>query len=158
MENPASEWKLPWEGGCRCGKVRLRITLPPLLTMACHCTGCQRMSSSAFSLSMAIPTPGFELLSGEPVVGGLHGPTQHMFCGYCMTWMFTRPEGMDFFVNVRPSMLDDWSWFVPFIETYAEAKRPWATTSAVHSFAQFPEMSAYEGLTREFAAKGARPR
>jgi hypothetical protein len=43
------------EGGCRCGRVRLKITKRPLLTMACHCTGCQRMSSSAFSLSAAIP-------------------------------------------------------------------------------------------------------
>jgi hypothetical protein len=158
MEKSASEWKLPWDGGCRCGKVRLRVTQPPLLSMACHCTGCQRMSSSAFSLSLAVPTAGFELLSGEPVVGGLHGPSKHMFCGYCMTWMFTRPEGLDFFVNLRPSMLDDRSWFVPYIETYTDEKLPWATTSAVHSFAKLPEMSAFEGLIREFAAKGARPR
>ncbi len=116
------------------------------------------MSSSAFSLSLAVPTPGFHVLSGEPVVGGLHGPSKHMFCGYCMTWMFTRPEGMDFFVNLRPTMLDDRSWFVPFIETFTDEKLPWATTSAVHSFPKFPEMSAYEGLVQEFAAKGARPR
>ena len=35
---------LPLEGGCRCGQVRLKISAPPLLTMACHCTGCQKMS------------------------------------------------------------------------------------------------------------------
>ncbi len=29
------DWKLPWEGGCRCGNVRLRVTAPPLLAMAC---------------------------------------------------------------------------------------------------------------------------
>lgn len=117
------------------------------------------MSSSAFSLSLAVPTPGFQILAGEPVVGGLHGPSKHMFCGYCMTWMFTRPEGMEeMFVNVRPTMLDDPSWFVPYIETYTDEKLPWVTTPAVHSFAKFPEMSAYEPLIREFAAKGARPR
>ena len=116
------------------------------------------MSSSAFSLSLAVPTPGFHIPSGEPVVGGLHGPSKHMFCGYCMTWMFTRPEGMDFFVNLRPTMLDDPSWFVPYIETYTEEKLPWAATPAVHSFAKVPELSAYEGLINEFAAKGARPK
>jgi len=31
---------------------------------ACHCTGCQRMSASAFSLSLAIPAPGFEAFAG----------------------------------------------------------------------------------------------
>ena len=66
--------KLPMEGGCRCGRVRLRIAKAPLLTMACHCTGCQRMSSSAFSLTAAIPSDGFEVTQGETVMGGLHGP------------------------------------------------------------------------------------
>jgi predicted ABC-type ATPase len=66
----SSDWQLPWEGGCRCGQVRLRITAPPLLSMACHCTGCQTMSASAFSLSLAIPTQGFEVVAGEPVIGG----------------------------------------------------------------------------------------
>ena len=30
------DWKLPWEGGCRCGEVRFRVTAPPLLSAACH--------------------------------------------------------------------------------------------------------------------------
>lgn len=158
MDDDRSGWKLPWEGGCRCGRVRIRITAPPLLAMACHCTGCQRMSSSAFSLSLAIPSDGFHVVAGEPVVGGLHGAAKHMFCGHCMTWMFTRPEGMDSFVNLRPTMLDDASWFSPFIETYTSEKLPWATTPAVHSFERFPEMSAYEALVRDYAERGARPR
>ena len=45
-------------GGCRCAQVRFSISAPPLLTMACHCTGCQKMTASAFSLSAAIPANG----------------------------------------------------------------------------------------------------
>jgi hypothetical protein len=126
--------------------------------MVCHCTGCQKMSSSAFSSSLAIPSAGFQILSGQPVVGGLHGPSKHMFCDFCMTWMFTRPEGLDAFVNLRPSMLDDASWFVPFIDTYTEEKLPWAQTPAVHSFPRVPEVTAYGGLISAFAASGARPK
>lgn len=136
----------------------MRITLPPLLSMACHCTGCQRMSASAFSLTLSVPTPGFQLLTGEPVVGGLHGPSRHLFCGHCMTWMFTRPEGMDAFVNLRPSVLDDRTWFEPFIETYVSEKLPWASTPAVHSFSKFPDPGDYERLLSGFATAGARPK
>ncbi|WP_421931977.1 GFA family protein [Phenylobacterium sp.] len=143
---------LPWEGGCRCGQVRFRVGAPPILTMACHCTGCQRMSSSAFSLSAAIPSEGFTVTAGEPVIGGLHGADRHYFCPHCMSWMFTRPGGMDWFVNLRPTMLDDASWFVPFIETYTSEKLPWATTPAVHSFPTFPAFEAYEGLSAAYAA------
>lgn len=143
--------KLPMTGGCRCGQVRLKIAAAPLLTMACHCTGCQRMSASAFSLSVAVPSEGFSVTEGEPVIGGLHGETRHYFCPYCMSWMFTRWEGLDFFVNVRATMLDDPSWFTPFVETWTSEKLPWATTPAVHSYPKQPSMEAYEGLMKEFA-------
>jgi hypothetical protein len=142
---------LPAEGGCRCGRVRLKISAKPLLTMACHCTGCQLMSSSAYSLSAAIPSEGFEVTKGEPVIGGLHGASKHYFCGYCMTWMFTRPEGIDWFVNLRPTMLDDHAWYAPFIETWTAEKLPWAATSAVHSYEALPAFEDYEGLIAEYA-------
>lgn len=115
------------------------------------------MSASAFSLSAAIPTEGFSVLQGEPVIGGLHGPTRHFFCPYCMSWMFTRPEGLDFFVNLRVTMLDDASWFTPFIETCTVEKLPWATTPAIHSFERFPPPQAYAGLLEEYASRAVHP-
>ena len=146
-----TEWNLPWQGGCRCGQVRLEVSAPPLLTAACHCKGCQRMSASAFSLSVAIPTAGFAVTRGQPVIGGLRGAAGHHFCPHCMSWMFTRSEGMDHFVNLRATMLDDSSWFAPFIETWTLEKLPWAKTPAVHSFEKFPPMEAFAGLIEQFA-------
>ena len=143
----------PLSGSCRCGDVGLLVSAAPLLTMACHCTGCQRMSASAFSLSAAIPSAAFAVTRGEPVVGGLHASPRHYFCPNCLSWLFTRVDGMDWFVNLRPTMLDDSTWFTPFIETWTSEKLAWATTGAVHSFEKFPPFEAYEDLTREFAAQ-----
>lgn len=141
------------EGGCRCDRVRFKVSAAPLITMACHCTGCQRMTGSAFSLSIAVPSDGFVVTKGEPVIGGLHGPTRHYFCGYCMSWLFTRPEGYDAFVNVRTTMLDDPSGFAPFAETMTSEKLPWASTPAVHSFERFPPLERYQDLAAEYAAR-----
>ena len=147
-----SETGLPALGGCRCGQVRLAVSTPPMLTMACHCSGCQRMTGSAFSLSAGIPSQGFAVTAGEPVIGGLHGPeAHHYFCPHCMSWMFTRAVGMDWFVNLRPTMLDAPRWQAPFIETYASQKVPWATTPAVHSFPKFPSVEDYQALTAAYA-------
>lgn len=147
----------PKDGGCRCGALRLRISAPPLLTMACHCTGCQKMTGSAFSLSAAIPSQGFAITQGETVLGGLRTPgLNHHFCPRCMSWVFTRADAMDWFVNLRVTMLDEASWSVPFIETFTREKLPWATTPAVHSFPEFPPFEAYEGLSREYAEQTAR--
>ena len=147
--------KLPLDGSCRCGKVKIRISAPPMITMACHCTGCQRMSGSAYSLSAAIPTEGFAVVEGEPVVAGASAEAGHHFCPDCMTWMFTRPAGLDFFVNVRPTMLDDTRWYSPFIETYTSEKLTWATTPAVHSYEKFPAMEDFEPLIGAYMASVA---
>jgi hypothetical protein len=153
-----SQLTLPLAGRCRCGEIRFRINASPILTMACHCSGCQRMSASAYSLSAAIPRGGFEITRGEPVLGGLRDPAlRHFFCPSCMTWMFTRPPEivtrfLPEFVNVRPTMLDDASWCSPFIETWTKAKLPWATTPAAHSYAEFPPVEDYAMLLAEFAS------
>jgi len=148
---------LPWEGGCRCGQVRFRVTAPPILTMACHCTGCQRMTGSAFSLGIMLPGGGFEVTQGEPVIGGLHGQIRHHFCPHCMSWVFTRPDEQDRFVNVRATMLDDATWFTPYMETFTSEKLPWAVTPAVRSFEAFPAFDQFEGLARGYAEQAAKP-
>jgi len=88
------------------------------------------------------------------VIGGLHGYPQHNFCPRCMSWMFTRIDGMEV-INLRPTMLDNSSWCTPFIESYTSEMLPWATTGAVHSFEKFPPFEAYEGLIKEFAVWSA---
>lgn len=142
---------LPSDGGCLCGQVRFRVTAAPLVTMACHCRGCQRLTASAFSLSVAIPRQGFAITKGEPAIGALHGASRYFYCPHCMSWLYTEPEGLDWFVNVRPTMFDDASWFSPFIETRTSDKLAWARTPAVHSFEAFPPMDAYEGLLKAYA-------
>jgi hypothetical protein len=115
------------------------------------------MASSAYSLTAMVPDDGFEVVKGEPVIGGAHGADiHHYFCPHCMTWMFTRPLGFGF-VNVRPTMFEDTSWLRPYMETYASTRLPFAETGAVRSFAEFPAMDEIEGLLRgyaEWAVKG----
>ncbi|EIM29721.1 GFA family protein [Microvirga lotononidis] len=142
-------------GQCRCARVRFRVRGAPIFTMACHCTGCQRMTASAFSLSALYPSGNFEVIEGEPVIGGLHGATRHFFCAHCMSWLFTRPDGMDEFVNVRTTMLDEAASLAPFIETWTREKLPWAVTPAIHSFESLPSIEQYPALVAEFTERRA---
>ncbi len=146
-----SELPISVMGACRCNRVKLKVTRAPLLTMACHCRGCQKMTASAFSLSAAIPSEGFQA-SGETVIGGLHGALRHYHCAYCMSWLFTKPVGVEFFVNLRSTMLDGVDWTKPFIETYTSEKLVWASTPAKYSFSKFPPESDYETLMSEYAS------
>ena len=141
-------------GGCHCGKVQLKVRGRPMMTMACHCTGCQKMTASAFSLSSLYPEDKVEVSGLEPVIGGLHGDLRHFFCPHCLSWMFTRFDGMGPFVNVRSTMLDDAAGFTPFIETCVSEKLPWVQTPARHSYTQFPPMEDFPRLMGEFAESG----
>lgn len=148
MNRPA----LPLAGACRCGELRIEITQPPLMTAACHCRGCQRMSASAFSLTAMIPASGFRVVAGDPVEGGAHGPQlDHYFCPNCKSWMFTAIVGVKEFINVRPTMFDGAAWTTPFIETMTRDKLAWVTTPARYSFEEFPAMEELPGLIEAFA-------
>jgi len=141
---------LPVEGACMCGQVTLRVTVPPIMTAACHCAGCQKLSASAFSLTAMIPAEGFEVI-GETAIGGLHNESKYEYCPNCLNWLLTRPAGMPF-VNVRPTMFDVPAWSTPFMETFVSERLLWARTAARHSFAKYPRNEAYGPLIAEFAA------
>lgn len=145
---------LPAEGSCRCGQVRVRVTKPAMLSMACHCTGCQKMTSSAYALTATIPADGFEVIAGEPVIGGLHGPqAHHWHCPNCMSWVFTKADGMDWFVNLRPTMLDPPRWTEPYVEIYTTEKLPWVTTPALESYETLPTMEDFQRMTAAYMAR-----
>lgn len=153
MPDPLPSPEAPLSGHCRCERTTIAITAPPIMTAACHCRGCQRMSASAFSLTCMVSPGAFQVTAGTPVRGGAKTPQlEHQFCPDCMTWMFTRIVGVDLFLNVRSTMFDDPRWSVPFIETVTAEKLPWATTPARHSYAGYPPPEQFGSLLAEYAA------
>ena len=112
------------------------------------------MSGSAFSLTISVPASSFEVIAGDPVIGGVKGPEIHHYhCDHCKSWVFTRIEGIDFFLNVRASLLDDPSWVVPYIETCTAEKLPWAGQAVVsRSYEKFPDAEEYASLSAAYHA------
>jgi len=151
------DWKLPWDGGCRCGEVRIRVTAPPLLASVCHCAGCQKMTASAYALTLTLHQDGFEVTRGEPVLGGLKREVRHYHCPSCLSWVFTRAHDPEWLVNLRPTMLDDHHWFAPLVEVQTAEKLPFAATGARYSYDRFPTAEDYGRLVAEYQAEGARP-
>ncbi len=143
----------PLSGACRCGALRMEITAPPFMTAACHCTGCQRMASSAFSLTMMVAADAFRVTEGTPVTAGAGSPDlTHYACPECHSWVYTQMTGFDF-VNLRSALFDDPTWTRPFIETQRAEALPWVPELAPHGFDRFPEMESFPELIAAFAAE-----
>ena len=107
--------KLPQTGGCQCGKIRYEITEAPQLVYTCHCTDCQHITGSAFSLGVALPETAFRCTAGEPRAlqrmpesGRLN---TRFVCPDCASWVYSLPRGG--VIRVRAGTLDDTSWLCP---------------------------------------------
>lgn len=143
---------LPAGGHCRCSATQFEIMAAPLMTLACHCVDCQRLSASAFSLTAIIPSEGFRITIGNPIARPLpESKRHHFFCSICMTWMYTKIEGADARVNVRPTLCHETSWIKPFVETMTRDKLPWVETPAIHTYKAFPSPAEFKELLAEFA-------
>lgn len=126
--------KLPLTGGCVCGAVRYEIAQSPRMVYACHCTDCQRITSSAFSLGMVIAEEGFCVTGAEPrlVFGGVTESgrrKQRFVCGECGTWLFGNPrpgtQHPGLVRIVRGGTLDDTSWLRPTAHFWMRSAQKW---------------------------------
>jgi hypothetical protein len=83
-------------GGCRCGHIRYEITEQPWFGFACHCTDCQQLTASAFSLGITVPESGFRLVQNRPQqwtkIGSSGRPSHQFTCPNCSGWTHTKPE------------------------------------------------------------------
>jgi hypothetical protein len=65
--------ELPPAGGCVRGAIRYEISEAPIDIYECHCSDCQCITSSAFSLGVVVPATAFQTTGNDPrsVPGGV---------------------------------------------------------------------------------------
>jgi hypothetical protein len=127
--------KLPLTGACLCGALRYEITEPPTMAYACHCTDCQRLTSSAFSLAITVPDSAFRLVKGEPRLLQKTAESGRVVtrwvCAECGCWLTSSPQPGastgEMIRRVRAGTLDDTSWLKPTAHFWTRSKQPWVT-------------------------------
>jgi hypothetical protein len=56
------------EGSCHCGNIRYEAEVDAAKVGLCHCTDCQALTGSAFSMFAPVPKAAFKLISGQPKI------------------------------------------------------------------------------------------
>lgn len=119
--------KLPQTGGCQCGKCRYEITAAPIMVYTCHCTACQHVTGSAFSMALLVETAAFKLtgIELEPIhrTADSGRTVTRLVCPECGSWVgnAARPDDQ----RVRAGTLDDTSWLRPTLHFWTRSKQPW---------------------------------
>lgn len=150
-----------YEGRCTCGAVRYRLTSPPMIVHACHCTECQRLSGGAFAINAVIETDRVELLGAvapepAPVIGASGKPQRILRCPTCKVALWSHyPGGGAKVAFVRVGTLDEPALLPPDVHIYTSTKLPWlelpAGVPAVAEFYRFEDHWPEASLARREA-------
>ena len=118
-----------WTGGCACGAVRYRMTLPPMFVHCCHCLDCQRQTGSAFVLNGIVETDRIAVEQGSPAPSRVPTdsgrPHDIHRCPDCGTALWSDYGGRKWLRFLRLGTLDEPHAFRPDAHIFARSKVPW---------------------------------
>ena len=146
-----SDMTFPASGRCQCGSVTYQLLGPPLATLACHCTDCQKLSASSFSITMILSREHFELLTGElkswqrPTASG--GTAVCWFCPECGNRIYHEDPDRPQLLKLKPGTLDDTSVLQPMAHVWTCREQPWLT-----NLNDIPRIETQPDLVKAFKA------
>lgn len=117
---------LPLTGGCQCGQVRYSIQAPPYVFYLCHCSECQRHTSSAFGESLRVLSADLEVdgeLKTFRRVSESGKVREGHFCPECGVRIVHGTAGSEM-VNIKAGTLDDARWLVPAGHIWTRSSKP----------------------------------
>lgn len=100
-----------FEGGCRCGAVRYRLTAPKFPNAyACHCRDCQTWSGSAFSLQVVMAEDALDVKGSpylyERVSDDGQRVSRQRGCATCITRIYNTNSSRPGLAVLRAGTLD----------------------------------------------------
>lgn len=118
-------------GGCQCGNIRYELTGAPRILYACHCSDCQKQSSSAFGMSLIMAAGDVQLLKGADRLKtwdtqGDDGRIKRCaFCPDCGSRIMHGSDDPLKRVSIKAGSLDDTSWLNPVAHIWLQSAQPW---------------------------------
>ncbi len=118
------------EGGCLCGSVRYTASWPPLATVVCHCSNCQKQAGSALSVVAVLPRDGL-VVRGELTTyeddSAAGRPVYRKFCGRCGSPVVTDNAGAEAqgIIFIKAGTLDETADLAPTLHYWTKSAQHW---------------------------------
>lgn len=120
----------PIEGSCQCGQVTYKLTEAPKIVLACHCTECQKLSTSPFSVTAIVARNAIEF-SGELKEWSRSADSGNKnnakFCPCCgnRVYHFNPDDQSTIKLKLKPVNMTDASIFEPTVHVWVSEKLSW---------------------------------
>lgn len=118
----------PLKGSCQCGSITYELAEPPLKVIACHCRQCQKLSTSAFSVTAMVKASALtfhgELKFWERLAdsGNVNGAA---FCPNCGNRLYHFNPADPEHIKLKPSTLEDTRVIQPSMHVWVSEKQDW---------------------------------
>lgn len=118
----------PIKGSCQCGQVSYELLEPPQMVVACHCKECQKLSTSAFSITAMVDAKSV-VFSGEmkhwqrPADSGNTNAAK--FCPTCGNRIYHYNPDEPGKIKLKPSNLSDTRLIHPVAHVWVSEKQDW---------------------------------
>jgi hypothetical protein len=123
-----SNSEYPLDGACQCGQVTYRLLAAPLMVAACHCVQCQKLSTSAFSITAIVKTEDI-IFTGKlhewvrlAESGNTNGAK---FCPNCGNRIYHFNPNDPEIIKLKPSTLSDTRLIKPSMHIWVSEKQDW---------------------------------
>lgn len=117
------------DGACHCGHIRYEAEIDPETVGVCHCTDCQTLSGTAFSLYVPAPVEGFRLLAGEPKIyvktAESGNRRAQAFCPECGTRLYACAEHAPKLFNIRVGTVRQRRQLAPKTQVWCRSSLDW---------------------------------
>lgn len=118
------------DGSCHCGAIAYEAEVNPETVGICHCTDCQRLTGSAYRVSVPAPASTFRLVRGEPhkyVKTADSGNRRiHAFCGNCGTPIYACALENTPSYSLRVGNINQRALLPPKRQIWCRSAVPWS--------------------------------
>lgn len=127
-EEAMDEISYPIKGACQCGSVTYELLEPPTLVAACHCKECQKLSTSAFSITAMVDASTIKF-NGEMKEWSRKADSGNIsvakFCPTCGNRLYHYDPQEPNKLKFKPSTLSDTRIIQPTVHIWVSEKQDW---------------------------------
>ncbi len=123
-----SNTKYPIKGSCQCGGVTYELIEPPSMIAACHCKECQKLSTSAFSITAMVTVQSVNfngLMKDWSRIADSGNVSAAKFCPSCGNRIYHYDPDEPDKLKLKPSNLSDTSIINPTVHVWVSEKQSW---------------------------------
>lgn len=118
----------PITGACQCNSVTYQLLAPPQAVIACHCKECQKLSTSAFSITALVRAQ--DLIFKGPLaqwsrIAESGNTNAAAFCGTCGNRIYHLNPAQPEIIKLKPSNLSDTRVIQPTKHVWVSEKQEW---------------------------------